>query len=379
MKVINSKYKILIVDESEEQLLELEQVLTDQKFTVLKSQSGKEAIKIYRKERPDLVILEISMPDISGFEICSYIRKNPNKKRIPIIFSTTSTDSKDIIESFKVGGDDYVAKPFNFDVLMARINHQLSMLVAKSIIIEKNRELYNTVIARDRMYSVIAHDLRSPVGTIKMIMNLLTENTVDNIVEETLYRMIREANFITEELFTLLDNLLKWAKNQSGSMTPIFQEIDLVDITKGGVELFRKVAIVKNIQVEFNTIPMAMVNVDIEMTKSCIRNLMSNAFKFSYENSKVVVSLSEEKDYFRIAIQDFGCGMNEEEIQKLLNPKTHYTSYGTAKEEGSGLGLLLVKELITKNKGHLGFNSIKGIGSTFYILIPIPQPKKLKL
>ncbi len=379
MKVINSKYKILIVDESEEQLLELEQVLIDQKFTVLKSQSGKEAIKIYRKERPDLVILEISMPDISGFEICSYIRKNSNKKRIPIIFLTTSTDSNDIIESFKVGGDDYVAKPFNFDVLMARINHQLSMLVAKSIIIEKNRELYNTVIARDRMYSVIAHDLRSPVGTIKMIMNLLTENTVDNIVEETLYRMIREANFITEELFTLLDNLLKWAKNQSGSMTPIFQEIDLVDITKGGVELFRKVAIVKNIQVEFNTIPMAMANVDIEMTKSCIRNLMSNAFKFSYENSKVIVSLSEEKDYFRVAIQDFGCGMNQEEIQKLLNPKTHYTSYGTAKEEGSGLGLLLVKELITKNKGHLCFNSLKGIGSTFYILIPKLQPKKLKL
>ena len=106
---------------------------------------------------------------------------------------------------------------------------------------------------------------------------------------------------------------------------------------------------------------------------------MSNAFKFSYENSKVIVSLSEEKDYFRVAIQDFGCGMNQEEIQKLLNPKTHYTSYGTAKEEGSGLGLLLVKELITKNKGHLRFNSLKGIGSTFYILIPKLQPEKLKL
>lgn len=370
MKVINSEYKILIVDESKDHLLDLEKVLKGQKFKVIKSESGQEAIKIYQKEHPDLVILETSLPDISGFDVCSYIRKNSIKKRIPIIFLTTSESSNDIIQSFKVGGDDYIVKPFNEDVLLVRIHHQLSLLVANNIIIEKNIELYNSVIARDKMYSVIAHDLRSPVATIKMILNLLTENTIDSILEETFYRMIREANFITEELFMLLDNLLKWAKNQSGNMAPIFQEIDLVDITKGAVELFRKVAVVKNIHVEFKTIPKAIVNVDIEMMKSCIRNLMSNAFKFSYENSKVIVTVSEESGHFKLAIHDFGCGMDKEEARKLLNPKTHFTTSGTAKEEGSGLGLLLVQELITKNNGQLSFNTIKNVGSTFYILLP---------
>lgn len=370
MKVINSKYKILIVDGSEDHIQQLEQVLKDQQFTVLKAQSGKQAIEIYNQEHPDLTILEIAIPDISGFEVCKYMRKNSHKKKIPVIFLTSSTDSNDIIESFKVGGDDYVSKPFNKDVLLARINHQLSMLVAKNIIIEKNKELYDTIIARDKMYSVIAHDLRSPVATMKMILNLLAENSADNLLEETLHRMIREANLITEELFMLLDNLLKWAKNQSGNMTPIFQEIDLVDIIKGSVELFKKVAVVKKIQVELKTIPTAMVNVDIEMIKSCIRNLMGNAFKFSYENSTVIVSVNEDGDYYRVVVQDFGCGMDEESSRKLLNTKTHYTSYGTAKEEGSGLGLLLVKELATKNNGQLGFTSTKDVGSTFFILVP---------
>ena len=186
-----------------------------------------------------------------------------------------------------------------------------------------------------------------------------------------MYELLNMANKTTEDIFSLLDNLLKWTKFQIGKQVVIPQNIDLVSIAKGIVDVFSNVAGLKNIKIEFESdTKSANVCTDIDMIKSCIRNLLSNAIKFSYEGGVVKVRLHESEDSYILSVADNGCGISETNQQKLLNVGTHYTSYGTAQEEGSGLGLLLTVEFVNRNKGKLWFESKEGEGSTFFISLP---------
>lgn len=371
MKINHSEYKILVVDDVMTNVLLLEVLLNKEGFNVITASDGKSAIDIIAKEKLDLILLDINMPKMSGFEVIHEIKKHSQFRDIPVIFLTAMNDTDNIVKGFELGGNDYIIKPFNKEELMARIIHQLSLLAAKRIILKRTYELKQTILARDKMYSVIAHDLRSPMASVKMIMNSIVHDLDKDKIDPGMYELLNLANKTTEDIFSLLDNLLKWTKFQIGKQVVFPQKTDLTSIIKSVVEVFDSIANIKGIKIEYKSdLESAHVFSDIDMIKSCVRNLISNALKFSYKGGAITVELKESDTDYIVSVSDNGCGISESDQAKLLDVGTHYTRYGTAQEEGSGLGLLLAVEFIKKNKGKLWFESLEGAGSTFFISLP---------
>ncbi len=323
MEINPSEYKVLIVDDVISNVLLLKVLLTNEKFKIVTAGNGTQALEQVKKENPDLVLLDVMMPDISGFEVAQQMKADPEMAEIPIIFLTALNSTADIVKGFQVGGNDFISKPFNKEELIIRVTHQISLVAAKRIIVAQTEELRKTIMGR-------------------------------------------------EDVFSLLDNLLKWTKSQIGKLKVVYQDINMVEVVEGVSEIFTMVASLKNIKI-VQDVPVENVAVraDIDMIKTVIRNLISNAIKFSNEGSEVVVSLAEEDGMAIVSVKDSGCGIDDENQKKLLHTDTHFSTFGTNNEEGSGLGLLLCQDFVVKNGGKLWFTSKKGDGSTFSFSIPL--------
>ena len=373
MEINPSEYKILIVDDVMSNVLLLKVLLTNEKFAIATASNGRQALEQVEKENPDLVLLDVMMPDMSGFEVAQHLKSNPNTADIPIIFLTALNSTADIVKGFQVGANDFISKPFNKEELIIRVTHQISLVAAKRLILSKTEELQRTIAGRDKLYSVIAHDLRSPMGSIKKVLNMLILNLPSEKIGAEMYELLTMANQTTEDVFSLLDNLLKWTKSQIGKLNVVYQDVDLVEVTDGVIEIFSMVASLKKIRIREMKPEKMMVNADIDMLKTVVRNLLSNAIKFSKENSEVLVKMEEVDGMAVVSVQDYGCGISEEGQKKLLHTDTHFSTFGTNNEEGSGLGLLLCKDFVVKNGGKLWFTSKEGEGSIFSFSIPVKK------
>ena len=373
MEINPSEFKILIVDDVMSNVLLLKVLLTNEKFAIATASNGRQALEQVEKENPDLVLLDVMMPDMSGFEVAQHLKSNPNTADIPIIFLTALNSTADIVKGFQVGANDFISKPFNKEELIIRVTHQISLVAAKRLILSKTEELQRTIAGRDKLYSVIAHDLRSPMGSIKMVLNMLILNLPSEKIGAEMYELLTMANQTTEDVFSLLDNLLKWTKSQIGKLNVVYQDVDLVEVTDGVIEIFSMVASLKKIRIREMKPEKMMVNADIDMLKTVVRNLLSNAIKFSKENSEVLVKMEEVDGMAVVSVQDYGCGISEEGQKKLLHTDTHFSTFGTNNEEGSGLGLLLCKDFVVKNGGKLWFTSKEGEGSIFSFSIPVKK------
>ncbi len=366
-----SEYKILIVDDVMSNVLLLKVLLTNEKFQIATANNGHQALEQVENEKPDLILLDVMMPDMSGFEVAQKLKSNPSTSDIPIIFLTALNSTADIVNGFQVGANDFISKPFNKEELIIRVTHQISLIAAKRIIVSQTEELKKTIMGRDKLYSVIAHDLRSPIGSIKMVLNMLILNLPSSTIGDEMHELLTMANQTTEDVFALLDNLLKWTKSQIGKLKVVYQEFNIVEVIDGIMEIFSMVAELKQIKVEFKSPEQLDVYADIDMVKTVVRNLISNSIKYSNPESKVVVALESKDGMAIVSVHDNGCGIDDESQKKLLNADTHYSTFGTNNEEGSGLGLLLCQDFITKNGGKLWFESKKGVGSTFYVSVPL--------
>lgn len=364
MEINPSEYKVLIVDDVISNVLLLKVLLTNEKFKIVTAGNGTQALEQVKKENPDLVLLDVMMPDISGFEVAQQMKADPEMAEIPIIFLTALNSTADIVKGFQVGGNDFISKPFNKEELIIRVTHQILLVAAKRIIVAQTEELRKTIMGRDKLYSVIAHDLR--------LLNMLILDLPSETIGDEMYELLTMANQTTEDVFSLLDNLLKWTKSQIGKLKVVYQDINMVEVVEGVSEIFTMVASLKNIKI-VQDVPVENVAVraDIDMIKTVIRNLISNAIKFSNEGSEVVVSLAEEDGMAIVSVKDSGCGIDDENQKKLLHTDTHFSTFGTNNEEGSGLGLLLCQDFVVKNGGKLWFTSKKGDGSTFSFSIPL--------
>lgn len=368
-----SVYKVLIVDDIPANVWLLKVMLEQSGLQVFTAENSEEALNQLKKETIDLILLDVLMPGINGFELAEHLKNDPDYREIPIVFLTALNAPTDVVKGFHLGGDDFISKPFNREELLVRIRHQLTILEAKRTIQHQTAELKKTIDGRDTLYSVIAHDLRMPMSSMKMILNVLTIKMKElKIGGPDIMEMLQSANEISEQLFTLLDNLLKWTRSQLGKLEAIPQNINLAELTESIVEVFSMIAATKNIKINFKSSPVeeTEVFVDIDMIKTSIRNLISNAIKFSYTGSEIDVIVESKDAEIRFSVVDYGCGISEDDQCKLMDVATHYTTFGTEHEPGSGLGLLLVSEFLKLNNGRVFFKSKEGEGSTFGFVLP---------
>lgn len=371
-KINRSDYKILIVDDVVSNVLLLKILLTNEKFQVCTANCGNACIEVAKKELPDLILLDVMMPDISGFDAAVVLKKDPDTKEIPIIFLTALNTPQDLVHGFKVGASDFLTKPFNKEELLMRVMQQISLVAAKRIIQQQNQELKATLNNRDKMYSVIAHDLRSPMASIRMVLNLVVASTTPELVGQELFELLDKANKESEEVHDLLDNLLKWTKSQTGRLNVVLQDLDLNDIIPGVVDIFEMIASTKHIKLDLQR-PDAplVVHADNDMLKTVVRNFMSNAIKFSPEGASIEIVMKEEGDFAKVSVRDHGVGIAADRLDSIFHKGE--TTYGTGGEEGSGLGLQLCQDFARKNGGDCTVESTEGEGSTFSVLIPLKK------
>ena len=360
---------LIYVVEDDKNISEIESfALKNAGHQIVECASGKEFHKQVIERIPDLILLDIMMPEMDGYEVLQHLKNNPETNNIPVIIMSALSDMQSIVKGYQLGATEYVTKPFQREELVKRVAHRYELFSIKRI----KQELENTIESRDTLYSVIAHDLRSPLGSLKMMNNAILMMVDKNQVSDEVYEMLQMMNKTSEEIFQLLDNLLKWAKNRLNKQNIYRQQVDINSIVNSTAEIFIPMATQKGISIMLEGLDKELMgSTDIDMVKTIVRNLISNAVKFSYEKGLITVSTKTDGDFVVVSVKDSGKGIKKEDRGKLLRSNTHFTSYGTNNEKGSGLGLMLCKDFVEQLGGKLWFDSEEGKGTTFYFSLKV--------
>ena len=367
MDKLASEYKVLIVDDVPTNVMLVQAILKKEGYTLLTCDSGTKALRIANEKHPNLILLDIMMPEMDGYEVLQHLKSNPETTDIPVIIMSALSDMQSIVKGYQLGATEYVTKPFQREELVKRVTFTVLITRISRSIKRIKAELENTIESRDTLYSVIAHDLRSPLGSLKMMNNAILMMVDKERVGDEVYEMIQMMNKTSEEIFLLLDNLLKWAKNRLNKQHVYKQQTDINSIIDSTAEMYIPMAAQKGVKIILENLDKELVGlVDIDMLKTIIRNLISNAMKFSFEGGTITLSSRSEGDFVTVSVKDTGKGIKKEDQDKLLKQDSHFTTYGTKNEKGSGLGLMLCKDFVELHGGKLWFESEgEGKGTTF--------------
>ena len=365
----NIKPKVLVVDDNNSNLKVIGSLLYSEGYDTSFAHSGAEALEAVPILKPDLILLDIAMPEMDGIEACRILKSNINSKDIPIIFLTAKVESEDIINGFKIGAVDYITKPYNSTELLARVKTHVDLKMKSDLIIRQNQMLAELNSSKDRFFSIIAHDLKNPLGTFKQITRSLADDFDSFSIDERDY-FLEEMKTHAEGIYALLENLLTWSSGQRGNLEFNPTDFNLFYIVQGTVNLLKPSADYKKIDILINFNQEITVKADLNMITTVIRNLISNSIKYTNHGGRIFIDATPENDYTLISIRDNGTGMTEDQISNLFKIDTNRSSYGTDGEKGTGLGLILCKEFIEKNGGKIWVESKVGIGTTFYCTIP---------
>lgn len=362
----NKRYSILIVDDNSKNLQLLADMLRENNFRIATANHAEKALKFVHRKPIDLILLDILMPDMDGIALCRKLKQNEYTREIPVIFISALTETKDVIHGFEAGGVDYITKPFNKEEVLVRVNSQLELKNALEELKESNR-------IKDKMFSVISHDLRGPIGTIMNLLEIHAKNP-DDISPARHREVLSRIYSTTKETYYLLENLLSWAKSHQNKMLFRPNMILVKDTVNAAMRLFAEEAENKSIALEVDADESLSAYADREMLFMIIRNLVSNAVKFTPARGKVNVCATGEEQMVRISVSDTGVGISVENMKKMFRKDVLFSTYGTNNEKGSGLGLHLCKEFIEKHGGEIRVESEEGLGTTFYFSLPTGPP-----
>lgn len=360
---------VLIVDDNSNNVKIIALALQPLNFKLVIATSGKTAIEMVEKTRPDLVLLDVMMPGMDGFETCKIIKSKEENANLPVIFLTALTDKENTLKGFENGGVDYITKPFNKDELISRVKTHLELKLTRDELETTSKYLYSLNAVKDKLFSVIGHDLRSPLGSVKMYLEYLSE-TINELPKDQLQNTFDVLVKTVDEVFSLLENLLGWAKSQSGNLSINKELINLNDLTNNVHSLNKGNLKFKNISFSLNIAPETTIFADLISITSVFRNILSNAIKFTPEGGSISINSTVEEGFVVIEFKDTGIGISEENIKKIFDSTQHITTYGTNQEVGSGLGINLCKDFTMKNGGELWVSSIVGEGTSFFLRLP---------
>lgn len=362
--------KILIVDDYIENLKVLGSYLLQKGIQVTPATKGSQAILLAQSKPFDLILLDIQMPEMDGYEVCKILKSEDRTKDIPVIFLSARNDSQDIVKGFNVGAVDYITKPFNSDEILSRIKNHLELKFARDIINEQNLKLTKLNATKDKFFSIIAHDLKNPISSFRDSTAFLSDNYND-ISEEEKVELIQLTRQSAEVVFSLLNDLLDWSRSQRGVIQYNQVETDLFMLAENVISILKPIAQKKDISLINQIPPNTFANIDVYMILTVMRNLLSNAIKFTHNNGKCVFEAKQHTDqnFIQVILSDTGIGIAPEKIENLFKIDKSFTTPGTNNELGTGLGLILCKEFVERNGGTIWVESTLEIGSKFIFTV----------
>lgn len=360
---MKSPDRLLIVDDVPDNLFLVRTILEEEGYEIITLSNGQDALKIIETEPPDLILLDVMMPVMDGYEVTRRVRAMKDLPFIPILL-ITAYDRANAVKGLDLGADEFIRKPIEADELLARVR---SLLRLKHSIAERDR------IDRQRQdfVSRLTHDLRTPLVAADRMLGLLQDGVLGEISPE-ICEALKIMGRSNSNLLEMVNKLLDVYRYESGSKTINLQSLDLKELLDQVVQELKPIAISKNLELIANLEDIGMVKGDRLELLRVFNNLIGNALKFT-ESGSVHVSLKSNQSEAVIAIADTGTGVPLEEQPFLFQR----FSQGNHQKQGSGLGLYLSHYIVNAHNGKIlvkspNLDSRKG--STFFVHLPIIKP-----
>jgi two-component system, sensor histidine kinase and response regulator len=358
--------RILVVDDDRINLRIIGGILRTEGYEISEAVSGEEALERYAETRPNLVLLDVMMPGIDGFETCRIIKRTYGATSAPVIFVTAKSEADDVVMGFDAGGVDYLTKPFRPKEVLARIRTHLS----NQLLVE---QLSKANAAKDRFLGMCAHDLRNPLSSIRGLAELMNENTIGglNLEQREVVLTIHSAS---QSMLHLVNELLDFATIEAGHLKLDKEPTRIAEIIERAVRLSNIEAAKKDtriVLVDAGESP--LIDVDRNKIRQVIDNLISNAVKYSPRSSLVTVTLLTDGTAAGFAVRDDGPGIPENERHLLFKDYGRLSNRPTGGEKSTGLGLAICRKIVEAHGGTIAVHNNAVHGCEFAVLLPRSQ------
>ncbi len=365
-------HKILLVDDRPENLYSLESMLAEDDRIILKANSGEEALKIAFSEDLSLIMLDVQMPDMDGFEVAHMLKSTKRTKKTPIIFVTAiSKEKKYMLQGLSEGAIDYLFKPLDIDITKAKVDTLLKFYTQQKELEQKNIELAKLNDEKNYFLGVASHDLRNPLGNILTLASFIEQESNNNLSPE--HKNYLEVIINSgRHMLDLLNNLLDVSKIESGSMELQLQQGLITDIIQQSISENKLAADKKEISLEYSIADkLPKSSFDAMQIQQVLSNLISNAIKYSHKGTHVEINADLQHDSIVVTVKDQGQGIPIAEQANLFLPFSKTSVKSTNGEKSTGLGLTIAKKVIEAHGGSIWMTSTVGQGSSFCFSLPL--------
>jgi len=364
------KLSILAVDDNQMNLILMKSMFKTSDYDVYYADCGKKAIEMARQNHPDMILLDIVMPDLSGFEVCRILKEEEDFKEVPVIFITAADDLDFMLKGFEAGGVDFLTKPFRKEEILIRIKTHLDLKQTRAQLLETKNSLYESNKVKNRLFSFLGYDLRSPIENVKIVLELMSKGILDPNKGDQYKEIISDLLNTTNEVSSLLENLLLWATHENGNLKSNPENINLKEAVISILNLFQAGIRSKNITLNINIDNNHIVFANLNMIKTVISNLFSNAVKFTPSAGTISFDSYLENDIVKICVSDTGIGISNDVIDEILNPTINISNDGSNKESNIAQRLKICRKYIEKSNGKLMIESKLGSGTNVLFTLP---------
>ena len=357
------KSKILIVDDVKENVDILNQYFSARGFQTILAYGGAQAVDKAERERPDVILLDIMMPDVDGFRVCEILKKERTHfKNIPIILVTAKEDIDSKIKGLSLGAEDYVTKPFDVKELEARVNSALRLKKA----LDELKELNDL---KNQFLGMASHDIKAPISRIERTVEAILKNK--SILKPEQLEYLKKIREEAQGIFNLISDLLNVVKIETGKMGLEFEKVSLEKLVEEVFRMNQISAEAKKIEMEIHMDKEApKILADPARLLEVVENVMTNAIKFTPSGKKIKIYVKKAKGGVELSIQDEGVGIPKQELPSLFDRFARLSPQATSGEKGTGLGLSICKQIVDLHKGKIEVQSEVGQGTLITVFLP---------
>lgn len=384
---------IFLIDDNPANLDLLAGILRERGYAVRVAPNGKLGLNAIRTRIPDLIMLDITMPEMDGYQVCKLLKSDEATRDIPVIFISALDEAIDKVRAFDVGGVDYVTKPFQAEEVLARLENQLRIsrlqqeLQHYNVQLEQqskqltdaNLKLRELDELKAKFTAMLVHDLKSPLTVVKATLELFetTDEVMQVLSEHQLAELITVSQRSIEKILRLIQEVLEVFRSDTQDMKIDKRPIDPVPLLKEALEATRLRGLPNQIEVIDQVDPiLPTINADREQLERVLGNLLSNALKFTPAGGQITLTAATKEGtgveagsvFLLITVTDTGEGIASEALPYLFDP---YQQASGGKRGGVGLGLAIVKRIVAAHGGNVSVRSKLGVGSSFTVTLPV--------
>jgi signal transduction histidine kinase len=359
---------VLVVDDTPANLQLLAGMLKERGYKVRPVRSGAMALQAAASNPPDLILLDINMPEMNGYEVCERLKADEKLREIPVIFISALTETMDKVKAFNVGGMDYVTKPFQFEEVQARVQTHLKLERQRRELQESYRQLRELEKLRDNLVHMIVHDMRSPLTGISSTLRVL-DDEVRGKLDESQNEFLQIALASAATLIEMVSSLLDVSRLESGQMPLKPRACHFAEIVDAALKSLGGVTRMHRVLFDRETAA-ADIHCDPDVTSRIVANLIGNAVKFTPEDGEIRISAAPAGDRVRIMVADCGPGIPEAYREKIFEKFGQVETRNAKAKYSTGLGLTFCKLASEAQGGSIGVDSEVGQGSTFWFELP---------